>query len=54
MNMGSVGGSSPVVVTLTPARLNNPQDLLDALYALMSAAETRRRRGATGFLGSVG
>ena len=54
MDMGSVGGSSPVVVTLTPARLNNPQDLLDALYALMSAAETRRRRGATGFLGSVG
>ena len=51
----SSGGDGPanVVVTLTPARLNNPQDLLDALYALMSAAQTRRARGAQGFLGSI-
>ena len=48
------GGTTNVVVELTPARLNNPQDLLDALYALMSAAQTRRSRGAQGFLGSVG
>lgn len=51
---GAGGGTTSVVVELTPARLTNPQDLLDALYALMSAAQTRRSRGAQGFLGSVG
>lgn len=50
---GGGGGATSVVVELTPARLNNPQDLLDALYALMSAAQTRRARGAQGFLGNV-
>ena len=48
------GGTTNVVVELTPARLDNPQDLLNALYALMSAAQTRRARGAQGYLGSVG